>query len=333
MKSIFLFSVFFLLFCLPCSGSETLSDKEIREKIDVLYEKVFEAEKKNDSRLVIRYLLQILKLQGKLSLNDPCRESIYFIANHRLGITKYLLKDYAGALFFLEKALETDTDNRKIILTRKLEIYIALMDSCNQTGNIEKRDAYLQAAASCVQLLEKEPGNTDNPDAISEILAAYYETKGKILFYEKKYQDALSCFLKGQDHYLHQKDCFFPFFAVSCYYSALTYSALNDTDFALRMSEMAAEISLDEKIFFPAAYKLLMEYYQKRGDYSAALDCSKRFSQIFQQKPSNKALFHHYMAIFAGKLGYIGDMWRYRLMADYYRTIPSLQDTDDFFLY
>lgn len=76
-----------------------------------------------------------------------------------------------------------------------------------------------------------------------------------------------------------------------------------------------------------------MEYYQKRGDYSAALDCSKRFSQIFQQKPSNQALFHHYMAIFSGKLGYIGDMWRYRLMADYYRTIPSLQDTDDFFLY
>ena len=114
-------------------------------------------------------------------------------------------------------------DNRKIFLNRKLEIYIALMDSCNKTGNIEKRDAYLQAAASCVQLLEKELENTDKPDAISEILAAYYETKGKILFYEKKYQDALSCFLKGQDHYLNQKNCFFPFFRSDCSLSAAVW--------------------------------------------------------------------------------------------------------------
>ena len=142
MKSIILFSVFFLFFRLPCSGSEILSDTEIREKIDILYKKVFEAEGKNDSRVVIRYLLQILKLQEKLSLNDPCRESIYFIANHRLGITKYLLKDYAGALFFLEKALEADMDNRKIFLNRKLEIYIALMDSCNKTGKGIDRTHY-----------------------------------------------------------------------------------------------------------------------------------------------------------------------------------------------
>ena len=334
MRKVLLFLVFVLIFCFMTGcGERKMSDEEIQRKIDALYEKVVEAEKNNDSAMIMRYLLEALKLREQLALSNPYRETIYFIANQRMGITKYLLREYAETVTFLEKALSADVEERESILNHKLDIYIMLMLSYDKIGNIKKRDNYLQLAEQRVRTLEEEIGDSNAEDFILERLAAYYEAKGKILLNEKRYKCALVSFLKAQDNYLKQKNIYFPFLAVSYYYSALIYSALNNTEFALKMSKMAADISLEERNFFSSAYKMLMKYYMEQHDYLSGLKYSKKFLVIFHQNTSQKVLFYTYMADFAQKLGRIGEMWQYAGMAKYYQSMPSLQDTDDIYLF
>ena len=334
MKKVLLFLVLALIFCFMMGCVERkMSDEEIQREVDTLYEKVVEAEKNNDSARIMQYLLEALKLREQLTLSNPYRETIYFVANQRMGITKYLLREYAETVIFLEKALSADVEERESILNHKLDIYIMLMLSYDKIGNIKKRDTYLQLAGLRVRTLEEGIGDSNTEDFILERLAAYYEAEGKILLNEKRYKCALVSFLKAQDNYLKQKNIFSPFLAVSYYYSALTYSALNNTEFALKMSTMAADISLEDRIFFSSVYKLLMKYCMEQHDYLSGLKYSKKFLLIFHQNASRKALFYTYMADFAQKLGRIGEMWQYAGMAKYYQSMPSLQDADDIYLF
>ncbi|MEI3004014.1 MAG: hypothetical protein V8T87_05250 [Victivallales bacterium] len=139
MKKFLLFLFTALSFCLMTGcGERKMSEEEIQRKIDALYEKVVEAEKNNDSAMIMRYLLEALKLREQLALSNPYRETIYFVANQRMGITKYLLREYAETVTFLEKALSADVEERESILNHKLDIYIMLMLSYDKIGNIKK---------------------------------------------------------------------------------------------------------------------------------------------------------------------------------------------------
>ena len=179
MKKVLLFLFTALSFCLMTGcGERKMSEEEIQRKIDALYEKVVEAEKNNDSAMIMRYLLEALKLREQLALSNPYRETIYFVANQRMGITKYLLREYAETVTFLEKALSADVEERESILNHKLDIYIMLMLSYDKIGNIKKRDNYLQLAEQQVRTLEEEIGDSNAEDFILERLAAYYEENG-----------------------------------------------------------------------------------------------------------------------------------------------------------
>ena len=284
MKLIFLFSVFFLFFCLPCSGSETLSDKEIQKKVNELYGRILEADQQQDQEKLLEYLKRLLHYEKLLSDDSPYKSLAFFYANQRIGALKYEMRQYAEAIPFSEKALNSDMDKkhpqaREWLQEHKLDIYIALMKSYHKTGNPEERDRKWSRAKKLIENQIMSSGEKQYSRRTVDSCYFFYVVESEIYVDQGKNAKALESLLKMEQLYSTQAEYNIAARKDILFRIAWLYFLRQDWDKSIEYSKRAIQIYARMDRFPDYVYVLLIRAYLQKREYDTALQVSAQYLQ------------------------------------------------------
>ncbi len=188
-------------------------------------------------------------------------------ARHNIGWAYMELNQYTEAISHFTSAIQIVETNK---IPYKMAVSYANIASCY--GALNKYDSVYKYAGKSIQIAHEQNNY--------QVEANGWNIMGTAYTSEKKYQQALACFLKAKPIRAKIGD---PFFMVSdlAVLSEL-YAMMNKTTEGLQTGNEALAIAKKENLQskFPMIYKAIALNYEKSGNYAAAAELYKQVNVL-----------------------------------------------------